>query len=315
MKNKKIVITGGSGFIGTHLIKKLLIKGNYDITVIDIFPPRVEGVSFVQSDISDLEKIKPYLIGIDTVVHLAAKIGVDNCRNNPEMVVKVNYRDTVKFIDLCIDTKVRRFLFSSSSEIYGNSTDIPFEEDRVPEPISVYAQNKLKVENYLKSISSKMSVGIVRFFNVYGPWQKNSFVVSIFIEAALNNRDIKILGDGKQSRCFTYVEDAVEGVITLMEYDKTPFEIVNIGNSQEVSINELTETILKNIPNSKSKIVFQEYGNTNSSDVRDSGLEITRRVPLTSKANNLLGFLAKTDLNLGILFTIKHYEQAIQHHE
>jgi UDP-glucose 4-epimerase len=310
MENKKkIVITGGSGFIGTHLSKKLLETGEYDLTVIDMFPPKINGVQFIEAEIGDLEKIKPYLSDSDVVIHLAAMIGVDNCRNNPEKVRKVNSEETKKLIDFCANNNVKRFIFSSSSEIYGNSTEIPYREDGIPQPISVYAQCKLEVEKYLKSNSGKMSVGIVRFFNVYGPGQKDSFVMSIFLKAALNDEPINIFGTGNQTRCFTYVEDAVEGVIKLINYYKTLYEIVNIGNPNEVTIKEVAQLVLENVQQSKSIINYKNY---DGSEVREASLEIDRRVPSTEKAKELLGFEAKTKLNDGISLILKKYVTTFQ---
>lgn len=305
MNKNKILITGGSGFIGTHLVKRLLDSENFDITVVDLMPPRVPGAHFVKSDISDLNTLKPYLKDVDVVVHLAAMIGVDNCDNNPKQVKKTNYSDTKKFIDLCIKNRVKRFIFASSSEVYGNCQEIPYREDIILNPISLYAKSKLKIEDYLRKKTSKMSVGIVRFFNVYGPLQKNNFVVSTFIEAALQNIDINIFGDGNQSRCFTYVEDAVEGVEKLIEYNKLPYEIINIGNPTETSIKDLAKTILECVSGSESKIVFKRYGG----DVRGAHLEIARRVPSVIKAKELLGFTATTDLKSGIYNIINHYEK------
>lgn len=308
MPNKKqVVITGGSGFIGTHLTKKLLEIGDYEVVVIDLMPPKIDRVRFVQSEISDLEKIKSYFSGADVVVHLAAMVGVDNCRNNPEKVKKINYDDTKNLIDFCADNGVKRFIFSSSSEIYGNSTEIPYREDGAPQPISLYAQYKLQIEDYLKTKTDKMSVGIVRFFNVYGPGQKDSFVVSIFLKAALNNEPINIFGAGEQTRCFTYVGDAVQGVASLIEYDKTPYEIVNIGNPDEVSIKQVAELVLKNIPQSKSTINYKTYGGTE----RDVSLEIHRRVPSVEKGERLLGFRAKINLNDGILLILQTHAAVI----
>jgi UDP-glucose 4-epimerase len=306
MKNKKqVVITGGSGFIGTHLTKKLLETGEYDIVIIDLVPPKIDGVQFVKAEIADLEKIKSYLSGADVVIHLAAMIGVDNCRNNPDKVRKVNSEDTKNLIDFCAKNNVGRFIFSSSSEIYGNSTEIPYKEDGIPQPISVYAQCKLEIENYLKIKHGNMSIGIVRFFNVYGPGQKDCFVVSIFLKAALNNEPIDVFGTGKQTRCFTYVGDAVEGVAKLIEYNKTPYEIVNIGNPNEVSIKEVAQLALENVQQSNSVINYKTYGGL---EVRDVSLEIDRRVPSVEKARDLLGFEAKTSLNDGISLILKTYE-------
>ncbi len=307
MPSKKLVITGGSGFIGTHLTKRLIDNGNYKITIIDLMPPKVSDVEFVQADISDLEKIRPYLTNADVVVHLAAMVGVDNCRNNPERVRQINSEETKMLIDFCADNKVKRFIFSSSSEIYGNSKEIPYREDGQPEPISVYAQCKLEIENYLKTKTEKMTVGIVRFFNIYGPGQRDSFVVSIFIKAAMNNQPLNIFGAGNQTRCFTYVTDAVEGVAKLIEYDKTPYEIVNIGNPNEVTIKEVAELVLKNNPHSQSTINYKTYGDGE----RDASLEIDRRVPSVKKAENLLGFQATVSLNEGIQLILENYAPAL----
>ncbi|OGE87879.1 MAG: hypothetical protein A3J07_04185 [Candidatus Doudnabacteria bacterium RIFCSPLOWO2_02_FULL_49_13] len=305
MENKKrAVITGGSGFIGTHLTRKLLEIGTYDIVIIDLVPPKVDGVQFVHAEIADLEKIKPYLSDSDVVIHLAAMIGVDNCRNNPEKVRQVNYEDTKNLIDFCAANNVKRFIFSSSSEIYGNSTEIPYREDGIPQPISVYAQCKLQIENYLKTKAENMSVGIVRFFNVYGPGQKDSFVVSIFLKAALNHEPINIFGAGNQTRCFTYVGDAASGVARLVEYDQTPYEIVNIGNPNELSIKDVAELVLKKISQSKSVINYKTYG---AGEVRDVSLEIDRRVPSIEKARDLLGFEAKTNLSDGMSLILQAY--------
>jgi UDP-glucose 4-epimerase len=308
MKNKKrVIITGGSGFIGTHLVKELLKTGLYDIVIIDLVTPRVDGVQFVKAEIGDLEKIKPYLSGADIVVHLAAMIGVDNCQNNPGMVQKVNLEDTQNLIDYCADNNVSKFIFSSSSEIYGNSIEIPYKENGTPQPISVYAQCKLKIENYLKIRRGKMNVGIVRFFNIYGPGQKDCFVVSLFLKSALNNKTIDIFGLGNQTRCFTYVGDAAQGVVKLIEYNKTPYEIVNIGNPNEISIKELAQSVLKEVKASRSVLNYKTYGDS----VRDVSLEINRRVPSVEKAKKLLGFEAKTGLNDGIALILKSYDATI----
>ncbi len=304
----KTIITGGSGFIGTHLIKKLLNTGDFDITVIDLVYPKIPGVGFIESNISDVNKFKSDIKDADVVIHLAAVMGVDHCNDNPEKVWKTNYCDTKNFIDICIENKVKKFIFSSSSEVYGNSKDIPYQENNVLDPISLYAKNKIKIEEYLSKNSSKFNVGIVRFFNVYGPWQKNNFVIPAFIEAALENRDINIFGDGNQSRCFTYVEDAVDGLEKFMRYNKTPFEIINIGHSTETRIKDLAKIVLEYIPETKSKIVFKQYGGS----VREPHFDIARRIPLVKKAYELLKFKANTDLRTGIVPTINHFRNIKQ---
>ena len=306
MREKKVLITGGSGFIGTHISKKLLSRGGYALTIVDVVPPKVEGVIFVNSVFSDFEKVATALTDTDIVIHLAAMVGVDNCRNNPELVRKINYSDTKKFIDFCIEKKIKRFIFSSSSEIYGNSHRIPYVEVDRPEPISLYAKLKLEIEDYLKTKSTLMSIGIVRFFNVYGPMQRGDFVVSSFLKAAFDSQPIIIFGSGSQTRCFTYVTDAVEGLVRLMEYEGSKFEIVNIGNAKETSIKDLASLILDLVPGTKSEIAFQDY---EQNGVRESFLEIDRRVPAVEKAKTLLNFEAKNDLQSGLEQIIKNYDQ------
>lgn len=296
--NSKILVTGGSGFIGTYMIKCLKKHGYTNITVLDVLPPKVEGVSFVESDFGNKILVRRLLKDVKYVFHFAAMVGVDKCRLDPEGVNRVNYQNTKELIDLCIESGVERFVFSSSSEVYGNSIDIPYREDATLYPISEYAKCKFKVEQYLKEVQEKsiMTAGIVRFFNIYGVGQKKDFVVPLFIDKALSSAPLTILGDGKQTRCFTYVEDAVEGVYKVFKYTDTPYEIFNIGNPNEYSISELAKVILECTPQSKSNIVNEDYGN----GIREAFLEINRRVPATEKAEKLLSFKAKIALKEGI---------------
>jgi len=296
--NSRILVTGGFGFIGTNLIKNLQKHGYKNITVIDIVQPRVRNVNFVKSDFDDKKTISDILVKTDYVFHLAAMVGVDRCRLDPAGVHRVNDVNTKNFIDLCVKNNVKRFVFSSSSEVYGNSIDLPYKEDAKLEPISEYAKSKIEVEKYLHKIQkeSKMTVGIVRFFNVYGPEQRKDFVARIFVDNALNNKPLVILGNGNQTRCFTYVSDAVEGLFKVFKYNRTSYEIFNIGNPKEYSIKELAKIVLACLPSSKSNVIYEEYGN----DIRDSKLEINRRVPAVTKAETLLNFKAMTPLKNGI---------------
>lgn len=300
---KRVLITGGAGFIGGHLIELLLQDNNYQITVIDQYPPRQSEVKFIKADFHDHETTSKILRDIDIVVHLAAMVGVDKCRLNPEKVYEVNDVHTKEFIDLCIKQHIKRFIFSSSSEVYGNSKAVPYKEDAALDPISDYAKCKVEIEKYLAYISeqSDLTVGIVRFFNIYGPGQKNTFVVPIFLEQVLANKPITILGDGSQTRCFTYVKDAVKGVKKLIEY-ASKYDIFNIGNPKEFTIKQLAELILKLVPASRSEIIYQSYG----SEARDASLEILRRVPNSEKAKDKLSFTANTPLAKGLQGMIPH---------
>ncbi len=299
MKDKKILIIGGSGFIGTHLTNELLEQGYSNITIYDMYKPKVEDIKYVLGDFSNFELISPLIKDCDVVFLLAAMIGVDNCRNNPDLVRKVNFENTKILIDQLVQAKVKRIIFTSSSEVYGNSKEIPYKEDGILEPISVYAKSKVDIEEYLKETqkNSSTTVGIVRLFNVYGPWQKKEFVVSIFIDAALKNENLTIFGNGDQTRTFTFVKDVAKGLVLLSEYTKTPYEIVNLGSNQEYSIKQLAEKVLEELPESTSTIEYIQHGD---GSVRDSSYEIDRRVPSVDKAKQLLGFEANVTLSEGL---------------
>lgn len=307
MKNEldsKIVITGGLGFIGSHVNKYLKNRGYKNITIIDINgTAEYDGENRVTADFGNIDVVESVIEGADCVFHFAAMVGVDNCRLRPYEVRKINNIDTKKFIDLCIRKGVKRFLFSSSSEIYGNSIDIPYREDGIPEPFSDYAKCKLEIEKYLKDVQTKsdMIVGIVRLFNIYGIGQRDDFVIPIFVKRALKNLPMTILGNGHQTRCFTYVEDAIIGIFKVFRYSGSPFEIFNIGNSTENSINQLAQLVLEIIPKSSSKIVYFPHG----VNVRNSDLEIIRRVPNIEKAQDLLDFRATISLKQGIINIVK----------
>ncbi|RJQ27828.1 NAD(P)-dependent oxidoreductase [Candidatus Parcubacteria bacterium] len=297
-KHKNILLTGGAGFLATHLVPDL-IKEGYNVTIVDRYEPNVRNVKFVEADFSNELVMKPLLEDVDAVFHLAAVVGVDKCRLNPEKVIKINYSATKNFIDLCVKANIKKFMFTSSSEVYGNSPDVPYKENGHLEPISTYGKTKVLIEKYLEKVSkeSNMRVGIVRLFNVYGPHQRKHFVVPIFVDLALQGDNLPLLGDGNQIRCFTYVKDATEGIVKLFEYDKSTYEIINIGRRYESTMNDLAQLILKCIPTSKSKLEYKQYGRNG---IRESDLEIKRRVPSVDKAKMLLGFEAKTSLEEGI---------------
>ncbi len=295
---KNVLITGGAGFLATHLTSSL-VKDGYNVTIIDIRKSNIKNVKFIQSDFSNTSVIRPYLETTYAVFHLAAMVGVDRCRLNPEEVIKTNYEDTKKFIKLCESVNVKKFIFTSSSEVYGNSPNAPFKETDKPKPVSVYAKTKVLIEKYLENVANRnnMRVGIVRLFNVYGPHQRKNFVVPIFVDMALLNKSLPLIGSGNQIRCFTYIKDAVEGIMRLFEYNETNYEIVNIGRKHESTMKDLALLILKLIPLSKSKLEYKQYG---KDGIREYRLEVKRRVPSVEKARVLLGFEAKISLEEGI---------------
>jgi UDP-glucose 4-epimerase len=304
MKNKTVLITGGSGFLGFHLCQTLCDKG-YVVTVIDRVPPRSNKISFVLGSFSDWNVVGPLLKKHDIVIHLAAVVGVDMCRLHPEYVKQVNYTDTKAFIDLAKKCGVKRFVFTSSSEVYGNSPRIPYRETAKPTPVSLYGELKVAIEYYLGQMaSSSFTVGIPRLFNMYGPGQRKEFVIPIYIDAAIHNKPIRIFGSGEQIRCFTYVGDSVRGIVHVLEHTGE-YDIFNIGSEKEVTISELSRLILHKIPFSISRIVHVAYG---MEGARERSLEIMRRVPSGDKAKKQLKFSALTDISKGIDHIISQYQ-------
>lgn len=296
LNKEQILITGGSGLVGTFLTKELLKTKKYQIIVVDKIVPTVTGIRFVKSDFSNKKIMLRLLKESDYVFHLAAMVGVDNCRLNPKKVTQVNYTDTKRLIDWCVRSKIKKIIFASSSEIYGNSKKLPFRESDKPSPVSTYAKCKLAIERYLKKVQEKspIKVGIVRFFNVYGPGQID-MVIPLFAEAASHNKPLTVLGDGNQTRTFIFVTEAVDGILKIFNFD-SDFEIFNIGSEEEIKINDLARIILRNFPNSKSNIVNVPYGGK----FRERELEVERRVPSLDKAKRLLKFKPKTTVEQGI---------------
>lgn len=303
---KNILITGASGLLGRSLIP-LLVNRGYKIIALDVFKRDIKDVKFIQGDFANPHLMNVILKNIDAVFHLAAMLGVDQCRLHPKEVIKVNYEDTRNFIDLCIKNKVKKFIFTSSSEIYGNSVDIPYKESAEPTPVSVYGKSKILVEKYLRKVQekSKIKIGIARLFNVYGFNQRPVFLVPIFINLAFQNKPLTIFGDGEQTRCFTYVDDGALGLFKLLEYEKSPYEIFNIGSNFEYNVKKVAELILERLPESKSKVKLVSYG---SNGVRQASLEIRNRVPSIKKAKDLLNFEAKTTLEQGLSKIIRQWK-------
>lgn len=309
--DSKIVVTGGSGFIGSHMVQCLKKHSYTNITIVDLMSPKFNGVKFVKADFDNTKIVNSVLNDAKYIFHFAAMVGVDNCRLHPKKVYEVNDKNTKKFIDLCLNKGVKRFIFSSSSEIYGNSRDIPYRENGRPEPFSDYAKCKISIEKYLQQVSnrSKMTAGVIRLFNIYGVGQKKDFVISIFIDKALKNLPLTILGDGEQTRCFTYVEDAVEGIFKTFRYSDTPFEIFNIGNPDEYTINQLAVLVLETISDSGSGIIHEHYG----AEIRNINLEIKHRVPDVNKTNRVLNFSTTISLKDGLIKVIEDSRLNLQH--
>jgi UDP-glucose 4-epimerase len=290
----KIVIVGGGGFIGSAVSNSL--KNNHDITVFDTKSPVDKTVGFFHGDVMNPGELEKATKKCDTVLHLAAFLGVRETEENPLKTLDVNIQGTYNVLNACIKNNVKRVVFSSSSEVYGNAEHVPISENERLAPVSNYGISKVVAESYIRAFSNKFDLEyvILRYFNVYGPLQRADFVIPKMVRASLENTPIKIYGNGEQIRAFTHVSDAVEGTLLAMEKGKN--DVFNIGNDREpISIKNLASLILK-ITGSESKIEFVPLDKSDRNEKR----EIFKRIPDITKARSVLGYRPKMSLESGI---------------
>ena len=304
-----ILITGGAGFIGSTLADKLLEKNN-KIVVIDNFndyySPKLKeknikhnldnkNYKLYRGDICDKNLLSKIFEEnkIDVVVHIAASAGVRPSIENPLSYVKNNIEGTVNILEVMKRKNVQRIVFASSSSIYGNCKEEIFSEDlKVSEPISPYAASKSACEQFLYTYSKLFDIQVValRFFTVFGPRQRPDLAIRKFIDLIKENKPIPVYGDGTTIRDYTYVDDIVDGIIGAINYNDTPYEIINLGGGAPVSLNEMILTIEK-VLNKKAKI---EHLPMQLGDVNKTAADIT-------KAKKLLNYNPKTSFKEGII--------------
>lgn len=313
MKNKKILITGVAGFIGSTLATKLLLTGNKIIGIdnFDVFYDRsikeknIEAIKenpsfkFYEGDILNLDLLNKIEEKIDIIIHIAAKAGVRPSIENPREYQEVNVIGTQNMLDLAVRLSVHQFVFASSSSVYGVNKNVPWsEKDKLLLPISPYASTKLSCEmlgHVYKSIHNIRFIGL-RFFTVYGPKQRPDLAIHKFTDLIYNDKEIPLFGDGSSERDYTFIDDIVSGVISACNYDKTNYEIINIGNSQTVSLIQMVNTIEKAL-NKKAKIKWLPM---QAGDVPTTYADI-------SKANQLLGYNPETSFEEGIKKFVSWY--------
>ena len=246
----KILVTGGAGFIGSHLTDKLIEKGHKVVVLDNLSTGRKENLNekaeLKELDICDFKAIRPFFDDIDFVFHLAAMPRVQVSVKNPIMTSQINIMGTINVFKCCQEAKIKRVMFASSSSVYGNENKPPFKEDMVPMPASPYAMQKLVGEQFARLFTElyKTPIVVLRYFTSYGPRMifdsEYSLAIGKFFQLKKENKPLTIFGDGKQTRGFCYVLDTVEGNIKAMESDKLKGgEIINIAGAETISINQL----------------------------------------------------------------------------
>ncbi len=268
MAMRKILVTGGSGFIASCLAEKLIEDPNNYVVIVDnlltgsadkLPDSSKKNWKFIKADVNDFRDISSVMMAynFDCLYHYAAVVGVKRTTENPVMVLG-DIQGIRNVLDLCKNSGVQRVFFSSSSEVYGEPFEHPQNENTTPLNSRLpYAVVKNVGEAFLRSYQREYDLDytIFRFFNTYGPKQSTDFVMSKFIRAAIKGKDITIYGDGSQTRTFCFYKDNVEACVNAYTKDMFVNDTVNIGNDQEITILELAETIIR-LTNSSSNIVF-----------------------------------------------------------
>jgi len=313
----RVLVTGGAGYIGSHLADALIRRGDDVLVVDNLSTGRFENVRHLQGHprfqlINDsilneplLERLVPQ---VDAVYHLAAAVGVRHILADPLAAINTNVRGTEVVLGLAF-RYWKRTVIASSSEIYGKASHVPFREDddRVLGSTAItrwsYSMSKAIDEHFAFAYAAKgLPVAIVRYFNSYGPRIDESgygSVVANFAREALRGEPITVHGDGRQTRCFTYIADTVAGTLLAGEVPAAIGEAFNIANPVETTILELAQAV-KRLTHSKSPIAFQPY-----EAYYGEGFEDTRRrVPSIDKAKRLLGFAPKVGLEAGLKKTL-----------
>lgn len=306
----RYLITGGAGFIGSHLAERLLARGDRVVLLDNLSTGSMENVRHLKSstqmeyhldNIENRQLVAELVDDADVIVHLAAAVGVKLIVESPVRTIETNVNGTQLILEAACK-KRKLVLTASTSEVYGKNSCVPFHEDAdlVLGPTTKgrwsYAASKALDEflalSYWKE--KKLPVIVVRLFNTVGPRQTGRYgmVLPNFVKRALDREAIHVYGDGKQSRCFCDVRDTVEGLIRLMDTDRAIGEVVNVGNTEEITIEGLAERV-KQRTNSSSPIEFIPYDQAYEPGFED----MMRRVPCVDKLHSLTGFRPATPLN------------------
>jgi UDP-glucuronate 4-epimerase len=306
---KKILVTGGAGFIGSTLVERLLNE-QWDITIVDNFDAfyskeikedNIKGfinnssIHFIEADIRDEDLYAKQLeqLHFDVIVHLAAKAGVRPSIADPLAYQDVNLKGTQQLLEFSRRKNIKQFVFASSSSVYGVNKNIPWsEDDHVLQPISPYASTKVSGELLGHAYSHLFGIRFIalRFFTVYGPRQRPDLAIHKFALDILNGRPINVFGDGTTRRDYTYIDDIVSGIIGAINYDRSMYEVVNLGNNKMVSLSEMIGTLEE---------VFGKKAIINRLPEQAGDVPVT--CAAVEKAKHLFGYEPKTEFREGLI--------------
>lgn len=301
------LVTGGAGFIGSHLVDHLLADG-WRVTVADNFDPfyarsvkeqnvarhrRDANYRLVDVNLCDGDAIRERLRdGYDVIVHLAAKAGVRPSIEDPLGYQNTNVAGTQQLLEAAREWGIRQFVFASSSSVYGVNPNVPWsEDDHVLEPISPYASTKVSGEllGHVYAYLYGIRFVALRFFTVYGPRQRPDLAIHKFARRILEGKPIPVFGDGSTRRDYTYVDDIIDGVRAAMDYDRTRYEVINLGNNQTVTLSEMIAALEEAL----GVRAIVERHSEQPGDVPQTWANI-------AKASRLLGYSPRTPFHDGV---------------
>ena len=309
----KVLVTGGAGFIGSHVCSHLLLQG-HEVTIIDDFNdfynPEIKranirslggGVSLHEGDIRDCDFVRGVLSqgGFDAIIHIAARAGVRPSLLNPQLYIETNITGTHNLLAEAHQNGIGRFLFASSSSVYGLTKQVPFSEDlALPQTLSPYAATKIAGEHLCGNYAHLYGMNVVclRFFTVYGPGQRPDLAIHKFTDSIYRGKSIPQFGDGSTRRDYTYVDDIVQGVLGALRYEGPKFDIFNLGENQTTTLSELILEIEKAL----GKKAIIERLPEQQGDMPLTAADIT-------KARSLLGYNPQTKIREGIPKFVEWY--------
>ena len=320
-----ILITGGAGFIGSHLVDRLLAEGGWQVTVVDDFnnfyspATKRENISahasnpsfkLIEADIRDGAALQPAFADTkyDCIVHLAARAGVRPSLKEPRLYVETNINGTMNLLELAREHGVKQFVFGSSSSVYGVNPKVPFsEDDPIFNPISPYAATKAAGELICHTYAHlyEMRIVCLRFFTVYGARQRPDLAIHKFAKLISEGNPIPVFGDGTTRRDYTYIDDIIAGVRATIDYDQTSYEVINLGESRTVELCELISLLEKEL-GARALIDWQP---PQPGDVPQTFADI-------SKARRLLGYNPQIEIETGLHRFIEWFREHRQpsHH-
>ena len=315
---KNILVTGGAGFIGSHLVDRLLSEGEWRVSVVDdlndFYDPAIKRANaspheknsnyqLFKADIRDQAALRNIFAGnsFDCLVHLAARAGVRPSLDQPRLYAETNINGTLNLLELAREHGIKQFVFGSSSSVYGINAKVPFgEDDPIRQPISPYAATKAAGELLCHTYTHLYGIRCVclRFFTVYGPRQRPDLAIHKFARLISEGKPIPVFGDGTTRRDYTFIEDIIAGVRAAIDYSKTDYEVINLGESRTVELRELISLLEKEL----GKTAQIDRQPLQPGDVPQTFADI-------AKARRLLGYNPQTQFEEGIQTFVRWFRE------